>query len=192
MARKTRRENPVGFYHFITRGVNKRKLFHQDKDFKKYLELVREYRDLLGIHIYHYCLMNNHVHILLKAGTMSALSQFGHFTHRRYAYYYCRTYDLSGQVFRRNFVSLPIARDNYLLECGRYIERNPLKAKLVKNLEDYPYSSYAHYVEGKNDPLVTESPLFLTLAHTPLERKAVYRFYVTHTREQEMKTGPQT
>ena len=189
MPRKPRQESPVGVYHFITRGVNKKKLFHKDKDYKSYLELISEYRDRFNIQIYHYCLMTNHVHLLLKATDLSALSQFGHFTQRRYAYYYCKTYHWSEQVFRRNFTSLPIAEDAHLLECGRYIERNPLKAKLVQDLKDYPYTSYSYYSLGKEDPLITESPLYPTLGHSSLERMFVYRFYVTHERRPKVEAN---
>lgn len=187
MPRKPRQPSPAGVYHFITRGVNKKKLFHREDDYSRYLELLNEYCVKLGVQIYHYCLMTNHVHIALKAEDLSNLSRFAHFTQRRYAYYYCKTYRWSEQVFRRNFLSLPISDDAYLLECGRYIERNPLKAKLVEDPRDYPYTSYPFYAFGTKDCLLSESPLYSTLGASDKERMAAYRFYVTHTRAQEVE-----
>ena len=187
MARKPRSESASGLYHFITRGVNKKKLFHKDKDYEFYRTLLNEYCEKLGILIHHYCFMSNHTHLVVKADTLKALADFGHFTHRRYAYYYCKTYHWPGQVFRRNFLSIPMGEDAYLLECGRYIERNPLDANLVKLLEDYPHSSYFFYARGKKDSLITESPLYSSLGQNNQERMVAYRFYVNHERPQEIE-----
>ena len=126
--------------------------------------------------------MTNHVHLALKTDDLETLSQFAYFTQRRYAYYYFKTYRWSEQVFRRNFGSIPINNDTYLLECARYIERNPLKAKLVKDLKDYSYSSYAFYAFGKRDNLISESPIYSSLGRSRYERMAAYRWYVNHQR----------
>src|SRR3989338_7497448 len=101
MARKPRSESPVGIYHFMTRGVNKKRIFHKDRDYAFYLALLMEYCQRLNLKIYHYCILSNHAHLVVKADTLKALGQFGHFTHRRYAYYYCKNYRWSEQVFRR-------------------------------------------------------------------------------------------
>ena len=90
-------------------------------------------------------------------------------------------------MFRKRFLSVPIDRDEYLLECGRYIERNPLDAKLVPRIEDYPYTSYPFYAYNKPDDLLTESPVYSTLGNLPSEKQAAYRFYVTQNRQQESK-----
>lgn len=185
MPRRNRTESKTGFYHFINRGVNKKTLFHKKNDYEAYLKLIEEYSIKLGIKIYHYCLMSNHSHILLNAESHDSLSKFAHFIQRRYAYYYCKTYHWSEQVFRKRFISIPIERDEYLLECGRYIERNPLSANLVKDPKNYPYSSYSFYGDKKEDLLITQNPLYDTMGKDPMERMAAYRFYVCHQREQE-------
>lgn len=185
MPRRPRQESPTGVYHFINRGVNKKKIFHNASDFGCYRKLLREYSDKLVIQIYHYCFMSNHTHLLLKAPDVQSLSRFGHFTQRRYAYYYCKTYHWSEQVFRKRFLSIAIEKDEHLLECGRYIERNALEAKLAERLEDYAYTSYPFYAYNEPDDLLTESPLYSTLGMTPPERMAAYRFYVIQNRQQE-------
>ena len=184
MSRRPRQESPTQVYHFINRGVNKKKIFHHAKDYNFYLGLLKEYCEKLNAQIYHYCIMSNHAHLVLKAESLESLSRFGHFTHRRYAYYYCKTYHWSEQVFRRNFMSVPILDDSYLLECGRYIERNPVDAKLVEKPEDHAYSSYLFYAEGKETPLLTESPLYQNFGRSSLERQAAYKFYVCQERQE--------
>lgn len=183
MPSKPRKESPSGVYHFITRGVNRMKIFHSPGDYCFYLELLAENSRKLGIQIYHYCLMSNHAHLLLRAESLECLSQLGHITHIRYAYFYSRTRDWSGQVFRRNFHSLPIPDDIYLLECGRYIERNPIKADLVNHPHEYPYSSYSFYALGKPNTLITESPFYANLGNSLCERMAAYRLYVCQERD---------
>lgn len=184
MPRKPRQGSLTGVYHFMTRGVNKKRLFHSRKDYEVYLSLVREYAKELSIQIFNYSLMSNHVHILLKSDDFSGLSRFAYFVQRRYAYYYCKTHQWSEQVFRRNFLSVPIADDAQLLECGRYIERNPTEAKIEVEPGRYPYASYAFYAFGRKDPLVTEFPLYEAMGNSASERMAAYRFYVTHDRKQ--------
>lgn len=184
MPRKPRQESKSGVYHFIVRGVNKKKLFHRPEDYQSYRELLREYKKNLSIEIYHYCFMNNHVHLILRAPDLDSLSRFGHFVQRRYAYYYCKTYKWAEQVFRKRFLSLPIENDVYLLECARYIERNPLEAKLTEDLEKYPHTSFPFYALGKPDGLINESPGFLSLGKIDRERRQIYRFYVLQNRTQ--------
>lgn len=185
MPRKPREASTSGFYHLMARGVNKKKIFHREDDYEYYLKLLTEYSQRLGVQIYHYCLMPNHTHVVLWAENLVNLSRLAHYTHRRYAYYYCQAHQWSEQVFRRRFTSLPILRDSHLLECGRYVERNPVKAKIVDAPDKYPYSSYAFYAQSKSDPLLTRSPLYESLGQDETERMAAYRFYVCQERGSE-------
>ena len=182
MPRKNRCASESGIYHFINRGVIRRKLFHSEEDYRYYLKLMQEYSQLLGVQIYHYCLMDNHTHILLKAPEIERLSHFGHFLQRRYAYYYCKTYSWSEQVFRKRYLSIPVDKDSYLMECGRYIERNPVRAKLVEDPIDYGYSSYAFYSIGQENSLITPNPLYGEMGVSHIERMAAYREYVRVSR----------
>ena len=129
--------------------------------------------------------MTNHVHALLKAPDTSSLSLFSHFVQRRYAYYYSKKHKWSGAVFQRMYKGLHVDKEAYLLECGRYIERNPLRAGMVKRLEDYPYSSFHYYAYGQSDDLLEPSPAFLALSEDPQIRRGIYRQYVKETRVQE-------
>lgn len=165
--------------------MNRRKLFHQSEDYNQFSSLMRQYRDDYQIAIYHYCLMTNHVHLLLKSETLENLAGFSHFVQRRYAYYICAKYQWNGSVFRQGYRSFPIDRDEYLLECGRYIERNPIAAGMVSKPEDYGYSSYRFYASGYPDPLLTSSPAFEGLAATMEQRRVLYVAHVNAIRVQE-------
>ncbi len=186
MPRYARAWSASNVYHFITRGVNKKRIFHREVDFQFYKKLLCEYKDRFNVQIYHYCLMNNHSHLLVRAETPQDLSRMAHFVQRRYAYYYCKTYHWAEQVFRKRFISIPVENDAYFLECGRYIERNPIQAHMVKIPDEYPYSSYNYYAQSAEDDLLTASPVYPALGNTPLERMAAYRLYVKQPREKEV------
>lgn len=185
MPRKKRQESPTGTYHWIQRGVHRKKIFHHKPDFLKYLELVDFHRKQFRIDIFNYCLMDNHIHILLKADCLKDLGLFSHFISRRYAYYYCKKYKWIGKVFQGRYTSIPIDRDEYLLECARYIERNPVKAKLVEEVIEYPYSSYNYYLGDVTSKIITDNPGFLGLDDNVGTRKDLYSKYVSEKRIQE-------
>lgn len=185
MPRRPRQSSEAGIYHFINRGVNKKDLFHKDRDYKQYLSLIKQHSERLDIKIHHYCLMKNHTHILLKCSDIKALSLFGHFLQRRYAYYYCKSYHWSEQVFRKRFISIPIDKDSYLLECGRYIERNPVRAKLIEDPKDFAYSSYLFYALGDEDLLITPNPLYENMGPSKEAQMKAYREYVSQGRPYE-------
>ena len=150
-----------------------------------YLALMAEHARDMDIQIYHYCLMSNHTHILLRSPDMESLSRFGHYLQRRYAYYYSRTYHWPEQVFRKRFIALPIKKDSYLLECGRYIERNPVRAKLVEDPKDFHYSIYGHYGLGFENKLITPNPLYEDMGFSRNERMLAYRDYIRTERPYE-------
>jgi putative transposase len=182
MPRRIRVQSPTGAYHWIVRGINRKNLFHSQKDFFKFLELALEHKEENKIQIYHYCLMTNHIHMLIVSENLADLSRFSHYVQRRYAYYYCKAYRWKGQVFQRIYRSLPIDKDSYFLECGRYIENNPLRAGIVKKLEQYPYTSYSFYAHSKKDKLLTFSPAYLGLASKASHRRRIYKNYVSQER----------
>ena len=185
MPRGPRQESSTGYYHWINRGVNRKKLFHRKEDFIAFTGLIREYKAILEVDLIHYCLMSNHIHLLIRTKNLNSLFRFSYYVQRRYAYYYCKTHKWSGQVFQRMYKSLPIDKDIYLLECGRYIERNPFRAKLVKSIDEWAYSSYSFYAYGNKNDLITESPLYERLATSSARRQILYQEYVNQERVYE-------
>ena len=185
MPRKPRQGSSTGVYHWITRGMNRKALFHFREDYLHFLDLIRDHSKEHEILVYHYCLMPNHVHMLLYAPNVASLSKFSHFLKRCYAYYHSKTAKHQGASFERMYKSLPIEDNAYLLECGRYIERNPLRANLASRPDEYEYSSYAYYAFGRDSDILTTSPSYSALAEDKFTRQKLYSDYVTSFRPQE-------
>ena len=185
MPRKKREQSSTGVYHWIVRGMNKKDLFHDAQDFEYFKKLLSEYKTAYQISFFHYCLMTNHVHLLLRANDLEYLASFSHYVQRRYAYYYCGRYKWTGSVFQRGYRSFVIDRDEYMLECGRYIERNPVKAKLVEKPGDYKFTSYRYYAVGESDEMLTDSPAYMGLSSDEGLRRIIYAKRVEEHRVQE-------
>lgn len=182
MARKNRQLVDGGVYHVISRGHNKCDLFHSGKDYSMYKYLLSEYKKKFAFKLYHYCLMPNHAHLLLKIAYGDELSRLMQGVNQSYSGHYKRVYGLVGYLFQGRYKGLLIEKDDYLLECGRYIERNPLKAGIVSNLSDYAFSSLGFYINGEGESLLTPNPLFTALSEQEEERRRLYKNYVMQER----------
>ena len=185
MARVSRQPSETGLYHAIIRGNNKSKLFHHADDFNEMLRILGVYRDRYIISIHHYCLMTNHVHLLIWAEDVLLLSGYMHSIQRAYHHYYRKKRTYFGHLFQGRYRSLPIQSESYLLECGRYIERNPVRAKITKDPNDWAYSSYSFYAYGAASSLTTASVAYEALADQALDRQNLYRERVESTRPYE-------
>ena len=115
--------------------------------------------------------MPNHYHLLLEIGLPEKISSIMSGLARSYVYYHHKKYQTSGHLWQGRFKSQPIQKEMYLLSCGRYIERNPVKAGIINFAEDYPYSSAAYYVFSKKDGLTVESPLFADIFGAQKEQR---------------------
>ena len=150
MPRKPRIEIP-GFYHIINRGVEQRAVFKENGDYKYFLEQLSNLSKNFNITIHNYCLMNNHYHLLIETREEN-LSKFMRQLNGIYAIYFNKKYKRSGHLWQGRFKSWYVTDEAYLYTLILYIEQNPLKAKIVKNLIDYPYSS-CHYFLDQDTPL---------------------------------------
>lgn len=186
MPRVPRKDSYSGYHHVTMRGITKKDLFHEPRDFDYFMKLLYEYKRKFLIQIFHYCLMTNHLHLVIQADSVRSLSKFAQFVQRCYAYHYRRNYKWDGQVFERHFKSIPIESDAYLVECGRYVERNPVNAGVVRSAADYPYSSYHYYAFGQEDAILSESPCYEAFGKHSGERNMIYRNYVSVPRDYEL------
>jgi putative transposase len=178
MPRKPRELIDNGVYHLISRGNNHLAILAVDGGYAQFRELMR--RTLVSypsLKIYHYCLMPNHVHILAEIGMAAELPKIMKGLLQNYSNWYRQQTNYLGHVWQARYRSPRIAKDSYLLECARYIERNPVKAGLVTKLEDYPWSSYRHYAYNMPDPLVTTNPFYMDFGSPGLQRVVNYRRY---------------
>ena len=167
-----------GCYHILTRGNNRAATFHDETDFQRYGQLVLTYFPPHGVQLYHYCWMTNHVHLVVRAATGVGLRRAMQGLTLRYALAYKRRYSHTGHFWQDWFKSLWVADDNYLLACGAYVELNPVRARMVRQPERYPWSSYRAYAFGDPNPLLTENPLYATLGDMPAQRQAAYQQFV--------------
>lgn len=170
MPRQARGKSESGVYHIMIRGINQQIIFEDDEDQEKYLQLLRFYRKRCGFALYGYCLMDNHVHLLVKeaarpsivtimekeveAGPGERLESVFKRIGVSYVRYFNRKYKRVGHLFQDRYRSEAIDEDAYLLMALRYIHRNPVKAGICARPEEYQGSSYRAYLEERDDGLV--------------------------------------
>jgi len=161
-------KSETGIYHVVLRGINKQTIFEDEEDNEIFLVTVNQYKKQSGYKLLAYCLMGNHIHLLIKTGA-EELGQIFRRIGASYVYWYNRKYDRIGHLFQDRYKSEAVETDQYLFAVIRYIHQNPLKAGIVKNLEAYPYSSYAEYLGLNNDQYV-DKDFILALFHEEKEQ----------------------
>ncbi len=137
----TRKEriNLVGFYHIINRGVEKREIFSERKDFYKFLEIIDEYAKIFDFEISSFCLMNNHYHLLLKTNREN-LSQIMKHINLKYAVYFNKKQKRVGHLWQGRFKSWYVYDASYLTSLIKYIEFNPIESGIGKKIGEYSYA----------------------------------------------------
>lgn len=160
--------------HIIQRGNNKKACFFADRDYAVYLDKLREYSEKYNVAIHSYVLMTNHVHLLLTPYSSSSVSDFMQSLGRYYVRYVNDRYGRTGTLWDGRFKDSLIDSERYLLEVSRYIELNPMRANIVEDPADYPWSSYRQNALGKNIKLLTPHQLYLSLGNNAEERQASY------------------
>ncbi len=148
MPRDARVTSSSGIYHVIIRGANKQEIFHDDQDCIRFLRIILKYKKVTGIKVYAWCLMGNHVHLLLKVGHVSISSVMKRIG-VSYVWYYNNKYDTVGSLFQDRFKSENVESVRYFLTVTRYIHQNPLKAGIVTRPEEWKWSSCRIYYGGK-------------------------------------------
>lgn len=145
MPRAARQKSNTGIYHVMLRGINRQIIFEDNEDYQKYLQTLKEFQGKSGYEIYAYCLMDNHIHLLIKE-TSEDLGIVFRRLGASYVYWYNWKYGRRGHLFQDRYKSEIVEADNYFLTVLRYIHQNPYKAGIVKNISDYPWSSYREYI----------------------------------------------
>lgn len=146
MPRAARKRSDSGIYHIIMRGTNRQSIFEDEEDNEKFLQTLGQYKQKSGYEIYGYCLMGNHLHLLLRIG-VEPIEQVMRRICGSYVYWYNYKYERVGNLFQDRFKSEAVEDDHYLLTVLRYIHQNPLKAGLADNCMQYKWSSYHEYLE---------------------------------------------
>ena len=136
----------------MLRGINQQVIFEDDEDYIKFIETLKDYKAVSEYKVFAYCLMSNHIHILLKV-EKEDLDLIMKRLAGSYVYWYNWKYYRKGHLFQDRFRSEPVEDDSYFLTVLRYIHQNPVKAGLVKNVDEYKYSSYNDYI-NENGTLI--------------------------------------
>ena len=145
MARRARVEYPGALYHVITRGNQGQRIFRDDRDRGKYLEILSSLKNQFSFRISAYVLMLNHVHLLLESGEIP-LSRIMQRLGSGYTQYFNRRHKQVGHLFQGRYKAILCDKDGYFLELTRYLHLNPVRAKVVKDPGEYKWSSYGSYV----------------------------------------------
>ena len=145
-------------HHVTQRGVRRMETFFDDEDYEAYISLMREWCLSSGVEIWAYCLMPNHVHLIAVPENESSLAHGIGEAHRRYTRYINFKKGWKGYLWQGRFTSFPMD-EQYLLNSVRYVELNPVRAKLVERAEDYRWSSARPHLTGRDDMLVKVKPM---------------------------------
>lgn len=154
MSRKSRIISSTGVYHIILRSINQQQLFEDDEDYLKFIYVLSDVKEKYPFDLYAYCLMGNHIHLLMstQGGSLSSIFQsFG----SRFVYWYNIKYQRFGHLFQERFISKPVETANYFLYVLQYIHLNPVRAELCRFPTDYRWSSAQAYY-GANNPLISK------------------------------------
>lgn len=174
MARLPRLSLPGYPHHIIQRGNNRQAIFSSAADYQALLDLVEENAKKFEVELHAYVLMSNHFHLLATPGSADALPRMMQAVGRRYVRSFNDSRGRTGTLWEGRYRSTVIQAETYLLACMAYLDLNPVRAGLVAEAKDYPWSSHGHYVGLRSDKLITPHPLLWTLGNTPFAREAAY------------------
>lgn len=175
-----------GFYHVYNRGHNKQTIFYDAKDYRRYLKRLEEYLQKHQVTLLAYCLMPNHIHLILRQDGDESIDRLIHRLHTAYTMYFNKKYEKVGAVFQGRFKAKLIDTDEYLLHVSRYIHINPVELfnsqpqgpALSSELEAYPWSSYGEYVESRSKHISDPTIIRNYFSNSPLRGKTTYRSFI--------------
>lgn len=175
MARKPRIYVEGCSYHVIQRGNNRDACFFQEVDYAFYMQSLKEAADKYKVEVNAFVLMTNHVHLLVTPVNAQGLSQMMQSLGRRYVRYINLTYKRTGTLWEGRFKSTIVDTDEYFFTLCRYIEMNPVKARMVASPREYPWSSFRYHGMGVPVAVITPHKNYLSLGATNSQRLLAYR-----------------
>lgn len=165
MPRRPRVCPPAIPQHVIQRGHNRRNCFGCEQDFAIYASLLRKAAQRWDVAVHAWVFMSNHVHILMTPAREGGISRLMHQLGSSYVRYFNQRTGRSGTLWEDRFQSCLVQDDEYLLQCYRYIELNPVRAGMVEHPAEYPWSSYRSNADGVPSSLLTPHPTYLELGN---------------------------
>ena len=168
-------------HHIVQRGHNKQVVFADPSDFIFYLSNLKELKQEFDVQVFSYCLMTNHVHLLLYAdNNPSNISKLMKALSARMTRYRNKLEKRTGTLWESRYKSSPVQTEQYLLACCRYIELNPVRAFMVPTPKDYPWSSYCQRVDPEDyNQWIDLDPMYLNLGNNSKSRIQSYKEFVS-------------
>jgi putative transposase len=175
MARLGRYFLPDQPLHVIQRGNDRQAVFFSPDDYARYRDWLIEAAGAYGCAVHAYVLMTNHVHLLVTPSTAESLPRTMQSLGRRYVRHINWAHKRTGTMWEGRYRAAPIDSDAYFLSCCRYIELNPVRARMAAHPRDYPWSSFRAHADGQKDMLVGDHPLYRALGSSAAKRQQAYR-----------------
>ena len=187
MPRAPRIQEAGYVHHVVCRGNDRQPLFNSKKDFQTYLEFLEEARKQYPLNVYNFCLMDNHLHLLVEPKEEGAMSKVMEMVSKAYAKYFNKTYNRVGHLFQGRFKSFLIQSERYFFACSRYIDLNPVKANIADDPKNYTWSGHSWLAYGKEPSIkVDMHELYNGLGHNSAERQVAYRALVANYHGDEL------
>jgi putative transposase len=175
MARLPRLNLPDIPQHVVQRGNNRQVSFFCEKDYRVYLDKLKDYAKKYQVEVHAFVLMTNHVHLLMTPLTEKGISQLMQALGRYYVRYINTSHNRTGTLWEGRFRSTLVDSERYFLLLSRYIELNPVRAGMVEHPAEYSWSSYHHNALDKQIALLTPHPCYLALGNSLTKRKQAYQ-----------------
>jgi len=161
-------------HHIILRGNNRQAIFMDNADFQRMLALLQKYAQEQDVQVHAYVLMSNHLHLLLSPQLDNSVPKMMQAVGRSYVLYFNKHHSRSGTLWEGRYRSALIQTERYFLACMAYIDLNPVRAGMVAQAADYPWSSHGHYIGRQNEAWLSPHPLYWEMGNTPFAREAAY------------------
>ena len=154
MPRKARKHYRHAFYHVMLRGNNKQQIFYEESDQLRLYHILAKAKEQYGCRLHLFCFMPNHIHLVIEVGNIT-LAKVMNSVVSSYARRFNKRHQRIGHVFQGRYLAKHVHNDDYMLELCHYIHMNPLKAQLVRDLNDYPWSSHHAYMGRRHVEWIT-------------------------------------
>lgn len=185
MPRRPREKCENSIYHVIVRGNNQGAIFLDDNDRDEYLKRLKRYKEKFKVSIYAYCLMTNHVHLLIYDNGQD-ISKVMQGLSLSYVIYFNKKYGRTGHLFQDRFNSVMVKRDSYFIYVSKYIHLNPVRANMVKDARNYKWGSYNIYINSEDEwEIIEPEPILDYFSIDYKESRDLYKQYIENIEDNE-------